>query len=434
MRVVFLAAGAGGMFCGSCLRDNRLAANLIAEGKDVSIWPMYTPLLTDEKVVGSTRVHYSGLGVFLEEVAPIFRRPLGPIDRILRSNALLRLVGIFSSSTTPESLGPLTVSVLEGPDGHQRKELEDLVRDLKTLAPDVVNLPNLMFLGIARRLKEALGCRVVCTLSGEDIFLDRLPEPHRKRAFSLIEKAAVDVDAFVSVTEYFAEHAQRHFTLPPERMHVVPMGINVSAFSGATRTPQSPPVVGYFARICKEKGLEQLAESFIALRNDGHDLRLKIGGYLGRSDRRYFKDVMRRLRRGGVGTHVEHTPAPSFEDKVAFFRGIDVLCVPTLYQEAKGFYVLEALACGVPLVLPRHGSFVELVERTGGGVLYEPGNATQLQQALSTLLIDADARRELGERGREAVARWHSTEEMTQQTWALFENLTNTAPPSTVAP
>ena len=48
MRVVYLIAGAGGMYCGSCLRDNRLAATLIKQGRDVVLVPLYTPIRTDE--------------------------------------------------------------------------------------------------------------------------------------------------------------------------------------------------------------------------------------------------------------------------------------------------------------------------------------------------------------------------------------------------
>jgi len=80
------------MICGSCLRDNRLAASLIAEGKDVSLWPMYTPIRTDEPLVGSSKVHYGGLGVYLEQIVPIFRR------RSDRSIASLRRTRCSSGS------------------------------------------------------------------------------------------------------------------------------------------------------------------------------------------------------------------------------------------------------------------------------------------------------------------------------------------------
>ena len=82
-----------------------------------------------------------------------------------------------------------------------------------------------------------------------------------------------------------------------------------------------------------------------------------------------------------------------------------MLSVPTTYREPKGLFVLEALANGVPVVLPRHGSFPELVEATGGGVLVEPGSPDALAEALGRCSSTGARRRELGRRGREAVHR-----------------------------
>ncbi|NOX58985.1 MAG: glycosyltransferase family 4 protein [Planctomycetes bacterium] len=327
----------------------------------------------------------------------------------------------------------MTVSVLAGPKGNQRKELEQLVCDLKKLSPDIVNLPNLMFLGMAERLKASLGCKVVCTLSGEDIFLDRIPQPHRAQAFSLIAEAAGNVNAFISVTDYFARHARDHFQLPAERIHVVPMGIDVSAFSDANRKSSGPFTIGYFARICKEKGLAQLADVFVQMRLAGTDVRLNVGGFLGKSDKSYFDEVMRMLRTKGVLDSAKYIASPSLEDKVRFFKGVDVLCVPTVYREAKGFYVLEALAAGVPVVLPDHGSFPELVGRTGGGLLYEAGNQDDLQSKLTTLMSDQEMREDLAKRGLHGVARFHSTAHMADRTWALFEALFEALRDDTIA-
>ncbi len=67
MKIAYLAAGAGGMYCGSCMRDNRLAATLIAMGRDVVLMPLYTPLRSDEPEVGERRVFYGGVNVFLQQ-------------------------------------------------------------------------------------------------------------------------------------------------------------------------------------------------------------------------------------------------------------------------------------------------------------------------------------------------------------------------------
>src|SRR5205814_3313393 len=98
----------------------------------------------------------------------------------------------------------------------------------------------------------------------------------------------------------------------------------------------------------------------------------------------------------GRGADFEHVESPAHEDKVQFLQGIDVLSVPTTYREPKGLYVLEALANGTPVVQPRHGSFPELVEATGGGLLVNPDDPADLARGLRELLTDAGRRAELG--------------------------------------
>ena len=83
------------------------------------------------------------------------------------------------------------------------------------------------------------------------------------------------------------------------------------------------------------------------------------------------------MKEAGLADDFEHVESPGHADKVRFLHGIDVLSVPTTYREPKGLYVLEALANSVPVVQPRHGSFPELIEATGGGLLVNPERRAQ---------------------------------------------------------
>ena len=67
MKIAYIAAGAAGMYCGSCIRDNTLAKALIARGHDVALIPTYTPLRTDEPGVAIEKVFYNGISVYLEQ-------------------------------------------------------------------------------------------------------------------------------------------------------------------------------------------------------------------------------------------------------------------------------------------------------------------------------------------------------------------------------
>lgn len=425
MKVVYLAAGAAGMYCGSCLRDNRLAATLIDQGRDITLVPLYTPIRTDERDVSERRIYYGGINVFLQQSASVFRHTPRWLDRILDARSLLSVAARWAGSTRAEDLGALTASVLRGEHGPQRKELDKLIDGLAPLKPDVVNLANLMFVGLARRLKESLGAAVVCTLGGEDVFLDRLAEPHRTEVFDLIQERGRDIDAFIAMTGYYADHAAGHFKLPRDRVHVVPMGIRAEEFRPAD-PPDEPFTIGYLARICPQKGLAELCRAFALLRATGRDCRLLVGGYLGPGDRAYFRGVESYLREQGLAGVFEFAGELSRDEKIRFLGRCHVLSVPSVYHEAKGFYILEALAAGVPVVQPAVGSFPELIEATGGGVLCEPDDTQSLADAIAGLMDDSERRRALGEAGRAAVRASFTAERMAEANWGVYEKLVAT--------
>ena len=421
MRVVYLIAGAGGMYCGSCLRDNRLVATLIKQGRDVVLVPLYTPIRTDEADVSEGEVYFGGINVYLQQRFGLFRWLPTWTTRVFDAVPLLRWAGRFAGGTSARQLGPMTVSMLQGENGAQRKELDRLIEGLRPLEPDVINLPNLMFVGIAGRLKAELGARVLCTLSGEDIFLDQLPERYRREAHDLIREGASHVDAFIAPTEYFASFATRRFELSAQHVCVVRLGIATNDVGDTADPPDEPFTIGYLARICPEKGLENLADAFIQLRRAGRDCRLRVAGYLGASDQAYMDRVCDKLRGAGVFDAFDYVREPDRAAKLDFLRSLHVLSVPTEYHEAKGLYVLEAMACGVPVVQPRHGSFPELVEATGGGLLYDPGKVDALAGALAGLMDDARRCCELASQGRRSVLESFTDEIMATQTWEVYE-------------
>src|SRR6187402_3124675 len=71
MTIAILAAGAGDMYCGSCLRDDALAAALIRAGQRVVLVPMYTPLRTEDGSVAGGEVFYGGVNVYLQHLSRI---------------------------------------------------------------------------------------------------------------------------------------------------------------------------------------------------------------------------------------------------------------------------------------------------------------------------------------------------------------------------
>ncbi len=422
LRIAYLAAGAAGMYCGSCIRDNRVAATLKAAGRDVTLIPLYTPLRTDDADVSTSRVLYGGLNVYLEQRFPWLRLLPRWITRPLDSRFVLQSLSRWSGAVSPRSLGALTVSVLQGRHGRQRAELEKMIDWLGPMRPTIVHLPNLPFIGVAGELRKALGVKVFCTMSGEDIFLDDLPQPYRTQAFDLIRTHAREVDAFVATSDYYADHSAHHFGLPRERIHTVRLGVTIDESANEEPSPDGPFTIGYLARICPEKGLADLCEAFVLLRRAKRDCRLRIAGYLAESQRPFVRGMIDYLRQPATYGAVDFLGEVDREGKQNFLRSLNVLSVPTVYHEAKGLYILEAMACGVPVVQPRHGSFPELIDATGGGVLYDPGSGVPgLAAAIAELMDDQTRCRELGARGRKAVRESFTDAIMAEQTWSLYQ-------------
>ena len=83
MKILSITAGAAGMYCGSCFRDNALAAELLARGHDVTLQPVYTPTLVDEPNVSAPKVLFGGINIYLQQHVPWFRRLPRFVDRLL---------------------------------------------------------------------------------------------------------------------------------------------------------------------------------------------------------------------------------------------------------------------------------------------------------------------------------------------------------------
>ena len=408
MKILSITAGAAGMYCGSCFRDNAVAAELLRQGHDVTLLPVYTPTRTDEVNVSDRRqVLFGGINVYLQQRSGLFRHLPGFVDRILDAPAVIRSLSSRSVSTSPALLGDLTLSMLRGQGGILRKEFDKLVEWMRREPlPDVINLPNSLLIAMAAPLKAVTGRPVCCTLQGEELFLNGLLPRYRDEALGLIREQVRSVDRFVAVSEYCARFMSGYLGIPAAKIAVVPLGI---PFDGYPSSPgpirSAPKTIGYFARIAPEKGLHALAEAFIRLhRRLGPDTpRFEAAGYLAAADRAYLDRVRGQLAEAACGDRFTYRGELDREGKIAFLRGLDVLSVPATYDEPKGMFLLEAMASGVPVVQPRRGAFTEIVESTGGGLLVAPDDPDQLADGLERVLTDASLAETLGRRAFDGV-------------------------------
>jgi glycosyltransferase involved in cell wall biosynthesis len=414
------------MYCGSCLRDNAMATELMARGHDVMLLPVYTPTFTDETNVSSDHVVLGGISAYLEQYVPFFRKTPRWLDRLWDSKTVLSLASRRSISTNPKMLGEMTVSVLKGENGFQSKEIDKFIEWTRTEAPpDVVNLPYTLLLGMANPLKQALNVPIVCTLQGEDLFLDGLQEPYHTDALNLIREHIKHVDSFLSVSEFYADFMPGYLGIPAEKIRVVPLGINTQGFDLREQNRNGPFTVGFLARVAPEKGLHVLAEAYRILRQSGElpEGRLEAAGYMASDCKPYLEAIQKRLKDAGLDGEFHYRGVLDRAEKIAFLRKLDVMSVPATYDEPKGVSLLEALACGVPLVQPRRGAFTEIVETTGGGLLVQPDDPDSLAAGILKLFKDSQLAEELSANGFGGVREHYTAANMADRVLEAYESV-----------
>ncbi len=426
MKIVLLTPGTGSYHCGVCMRDNSLAKELIRQGHDAMMLPMYLPLTLDEPAANpNAPVFFGGISVFLQQKFALFRHTPRWFDRLLNAGPLLKLAGRFSGMTATAEVGELTHSMLLGEHGHQAKEIEALIAWLLEHGkPDSVWLSTALFVGLARRIKESLGVPVLASLQGEDSFLDGLPEPERAKCWAMLAERARDVDVFVSPSRYYADFMGGRMKLGTEKLRVIPNGIAPGDFVRRTELPTSPRI-GFLSRFIEGKGFGLVVDAFIELRKRGRfpNAKLRCAGTMIPADERNVTRARKKLADAGLAAEAEFSPNVTREEKVEFLRSLTLLSVPATYGEAFGMYLIEAMAAGVPIVQPRTAAFTEIVEASSAGILCEPGSATALADAWEVLLGDPARLHALGERGRTAAEGEFSLARMTERFVAETEAL-----------
>lgn len=424
-RIAYLTSGAANMFCGSCLHDNTLARAWNKQGIDALLVPTYTPIRTDEEDVSVDQVFLGGINVYLQQKIFFFRYLPAFLDRFLDSKWLLQKATSRGLEISARALGSLTVSMLKGRNGNQRKEVKRLCKWLsREINPDVVLLSNLLIGGCISELKR-LGIPVVVTLQGDDIFLEDLIEPFKQQALAILRRIVPDVSGFLVHSEYYKEYMMSLLEIPAEKVHVVPLGIEVEDVKIAQTDLTRPRTIGYMARMSKEKGLHVLVDAFLKLKKmpDTADVRLHLAGWRGVTNQTFADEQFGRLKEAGLEDSFIDYGTVDRDGKQVLLSESDLLCVPTTYKEPKGLFALEALAHGVPVVLPDHGAFPEVISDVGGGRLVPPDDPQALATCWHDLLKDRAALSDLGLQGRKAVLSRRDAETMATKTLEVLNRI-----------
>ena len=415
MKLLFITPGSGDNFyCENCMRDRDIVKALAGVGADVTFMPLYLPVdlqrdgdsRLNESACGSVHespLFFGGVNAWLLQNVSFWKKVPGYFRHLMDSKYILKMAAKRAGMTDPTSLGDMTLSVLKGMDGQQRQQLAEMVDWLRysDTIPEAVILSDALLNGIAPAIKEKLNIPVYCLLQDEDGFVDSLGE-FADPCWQQMRANSKFVDKYIAVSEFYRDAMRERLELEAGQIEFCYSGVNFDDYKTVTKAGAKVQTVGYLSRICRDNGFDLLVEAFVELKKApaNKDLKLIVtGGAIGDQD--FIEEQKKILAANSLNGYVEFREEfKQLPARIQFFDDIDLLCVPTRHALAHGRFVLESLAASVPVLVPAIGVFPEIIDKCGGGVVYDLNGeslAVNLQKVIDTGGVVGDFRNKAAE-------------------------------------
>lgn len=243
------------------------------------------------------------------------------------------------------------------------------------------------------------------------------PRGLKRAAKWLLGRApGIVADVVIAVSEYVARRQIEVGVIPPSRVKRLWNGVPLpplrldtdpSAHTLFGLAPERPLIV-CTCRAVPEKGVAYLLRAFdrAARALDGTDQK-PVLLYLG--DGPQFAEI--KALRAGLASKDDIILAGYRSDSKQIVESADICVVPSVWQEAFGLVVLEAMACSKPVIATRVGGIPELIQDDVHGLLVPPADENALSSAILSLITDPARAARLGAAARERVAEWFQPEE-----------------------
>lgn len=229
-------------------------------------------------------------------------------------------------------------------------------------------------------------------------------------------------DRIITVSEFTRQELLRRYHARPEKVIAIHNGVSAvlrplpKDESLARRLGvKGKRVLLFLGGLKARKNLQFLLEAFAQLEAPNTVLLIAGSG-------RERASLKRRVRELGISDRVVFSGYVPEEEKVAFYNLADIFLLPS-EREGFGMVATEAMACGVPVLVPRSLAFQEFVTDGVGGFLLPANDHAAWRDAMTKLLASESLRREIGERGRERVTQEFTWERAARKHLAVYEEV-----------
>jgi glycosyltransferase involved in cell wall biosynthesis len=233
------------------------------------------------------------------------------------------------------------------------------------------------------------------------------------------------IDLFVGVSKYVAGRIVSS-GIDTGRVRTVYNGVDLDRFSpaqpkGSYREKlgirdERVKVATYVGQLIPEKGLDTLLEAAMAICGRREDFLFLIAG-----DGILKERLIRSIRERGLDSKIRYLGQRS--DAEDIYRASDVCICPSVWNEAFGLVLAEAMACGVPCVASRVGGILEVVEDGKSGYLVPPWDPAALASAIEALLDDDQMRISFSRRSRQRAIEKFDLQDMVKHYIDLYIHL-----------
>jgi glycogen(starch) synthase len=220
----------------------------------------------------------------------------------------------------------------------------------------------------------------------------------------------------IACSKFMVREVIDGFELPPDKVHLVPNGIDIGQWLPATPLPERPRehLVVAWGRIQYEKGFQVLVRAIGHVRRELPDVRCVIAG---RGS--YLPELQTQIDMEGVGDVVHLAGYVPDEELRELLGRTGCVVIPSLY-EPFGIVALEGMAAGAPTIVARTGGLAEIVDGTGAGVLFEPGNHVALAECIADVLTRPDVASGMRSRAASLLAEKYSWDAIAESTVAVY--------------